>query len=303
MQIIYNGIDITSRVQAAECKYQDVSCGRCDSLHMVFNNGLAWNVWRPEKNDVIEVYEGQIYTGKMFIQAVEPYNNNYKIIATAARMPAWRKKTKSYENITLKELAAICAADDGMGYKIFGLSENTVYPYLIQANESNPKFLSKIAEMEGAVLKTYNGRYTLIGIAAAQERAAAEIMQLDTDKEFCHRKKVSRNRTVRVISPYCESTAEDKTVTDGEEITVSNLPVRNAGEAARMAKGILLSRNRKAEELTITTELHPGWTAMQKIRVIGGLEANGDWICDEVTHDLIAEKSTATFLRVIEDVE
>lgn len=303
MQIIYNGTDITSRVQIAEAKYRDVSGGRSDSLDMVFNNGLAWHVWNPQKNDEIELLEDGLRTGKMYIQAVMPEDDTFRIIATAARAGAGRKKTQSYEGFTLGQLMANCAAENGMGYRVYGKSENTVFDYLIQTDESNPKFLNRVAKWEGAVLKTYNGRYTMIDITAAQEREPAETMQLSTEQKFAYRKNTQKMQTIRVITPYGEATAQDNAVTDGEEITVSDLPAKDAGTAARWARGILLSMNRTAEDLTIETDFHPNWTAMQRVDVIGQTEASGEWVVDEVTHDLIARKSSATFYRVIRTVE
>lgn len=300
MTIYYEGADITSRVQIAEAIYKDVSGGRSDSLDMVFENGLAWNVWQPQKNDRVQIVDGSLDTGTLFVQAVMPMGNQYRIIATAAKAGAGQKKTKSYEDITLSEILGFCAAENGMEYRIYGIEKETAYKFLIQEDEGNAKFLSRIAQWEGATIKTYNGRYTMIGIEAAQALDSCETIALSTSfTGFTYRKKYAKARSMKVICPWAQAEATDNDAAGGEEITISHLPAWDAGSAARWARGLLLCHNRKAEELSIETDLHPNWSAMRKITVTGQTEASGDWLVDEVTHDLIERKSKATFFRVI----
>lgn len=48
----------------------------------------------------------------------------------------------------------------------------------------------------------------------------------------------------------------------------------------------------------IESTLHLDWTAMIRVDVAGRTDAAGQWIIDECTHDLMADRSTAKLLRV-----
>ena len=77
----------------------------------------------------------------------------------------------------------------------------------------------------------------------------------------------------------------------------ADVPARNDIQAARWARGILTHRNRKWETLTLETEFDAGFTAMARIDVTGGTDADGRWLIDEAEHDFIAETSRAVLMR------
>uniref|UniRef100_UPI003F67A1F6 hypothetical protein n=1 Tax=Gorillibacterium sp. sgz5001074 TaxID=3446695 RepID=UPI003F67A1F6 len=72
MNILYNGVDITSAVQPTVLQLTDHATGKPDSLSVVFADpdGL-WSQWKPRKNDLLQVRTGSFDTGAMFIDHLE----------------------------------------------------------------------------------------------------------------------------------------------------------------------------------------------------------------------------------------
>lgn len=302
MRLYYEDVDITDQVQIASAVVRDVSCGRADSLELVVNNAAAWYAWQPAGNDRIRVTQDGYDSGDMYLNAIAPEEDSYRIIASGARNEAKWLSNKSFEGMTLQEIMNYNAAECRMGVTIFGIDEKTKYDYLIRQNEGCAAFLNRLAEMEGAVLKTYSGKFTMIGIHEAQKLPAMETVFL-TDEQpgfYYERKENTKYRSVTIKTPFTNVTATDRSAPEGKNKTICSLPATDNVTAGRWASGLLLSMNRKAECAYLQTEFRPNWTAMRRIDIAGNTTANGQWIIDETEHDLINMTSTAVLYRCVE---
>lgn len=303
MEVFYQNTDITDRVIVSSAKCRDVSDGRCDSLDIVLHQAEAWHRWNPETDDTIEVTHGRYSTGEMYVSSVIPEDGKYRILATAQKSGARRKAQKSFEGKTLEDIMSYCAAECGMAYRLYGIDGKIRYPYLLRKDEGCAAFLSRIAKLEGAVLKTYSGRLTMIGIAAAQKIQPNETMQLTAGQiGAAFQRKETKYKTMTIKTPYMTVSATDSSAIKGSGCAVCNLPAADQASAGRWARGLLLAHNRKAETVTLHTTFRSTWSAMVRIDITGDTEATGAWIIDEVEHDFIENRSRAILLRCIESV-
>lgn len=302
MEIFYENANITDKVIVCSAKCRDVSEGRCDSLDIVLDRAAAWHCWNPRPDDKIEVVHGGYSTGEMYVSTVLPEDGKYRILATAQKAAARRKCWGSFEGKTLEDIVGYCAAQCGMEYRIYGIDGKIRYPYLIRRNEGVSAFLSRIAKLEGAVLKNYSGRLTMIGIAAAQKIEPQETMQISAHQAgVTFQRTEMKYKTLTVKTPYATVSATDANGAERNS-TVCNLPVADKATAGRWARGLLLAHNRRAETMTLHTTFHGAWSAMVRIDVTGDTEASGEWIIDEVEHDFMENSSRAVLLRCVESV-
>ena len=72
-------------------------------------------------------------------------------------------------------------------------------------------------------------------------------------------------------------------------------------QAARWGRYYLMDHNRKKESITVQSEFNPALTAMQRIDIEGAYA--GEWLIQNVEHDLINLKSTVTMHRCIWSVQ
>jgi len=305
MELYYEGVDITKDVQIVAAKSTDASGGRSDGLELTVEHADVWHRWQPRADDRIELSRDGYSTGTLYINAVAAEDNRYRILASSGKTAARQKRSMTFQGKTLEEIMKHCGGECGMEHRIFGLDKRLYYPYLQRYGMGSAAFLDKLAQMEGAVLKTYSGRFTMIGVLAAQELPAAQTIWLDTKQEgaFYERKDYAKIKSVTVCTPFARATATDTAIAQGEAVILGGMPARDPGTAGRWARGLLLSINRKAERLTIESGFQAGWSAMVRIDVDGEAATAGEWMIDEVKHDFVEGKSKATLVRCVRTVK
>lgn len=304
MKIYYEGKDITDAVQVAGCVVKDYSRGKTDSLSLTLEQAQEWYSWGPKNGDRIQVFEDGYTSGEMYLAAIYPEGNKFRIAATAAKPGIHQKKNASYEYITLGDLMKSGAGESRMGSTVYGLNDKLLYSYIQRENEGCGAFLNRIAKWEGAVLKCWGGRLMMIGIAEAQKLPAVETMNLSAKQPgmIYRRRDGEKLRMLTVSGGLAHGWAIDQSAAVDGLAESCNLPAPDVMTANRWARGLLLSRNRETETLEIESRLHPLWTAMCRVDVTGQTEANGEWLCDETEHDFINRTSKAKFLRCVETI-
>lgn len=307
MEILYQGYDITETAHVRKCVSHDTAGNRCDILDIEFENAAGWYSWGPQEDDQIIVSHNGYDTGIMYVNTILPENGKYRILATSLPSAARIKGYQSFTQKSIEEIMRVCAISSGMDYRIYGIDPNTVIPYIQRENEGYGAFLHRLLKMEGAALKCVNGRFVAIGIEYAQERDPHQTFAVKADMEGVDYQRTGRRyRTLAIETPYATATAEDTAVTDNYSITLNHPPAVTALQAGRWARGLLLQNNRQFEKLTISTDFNIGFTAMTRINIEDNadcMDAVGEWLIEEATHDFINLKSSATMHRCVKTIQ
>lgn len=305
MEIIYQGTDITDYVNVRKCVHRDVSGGRCDALEMELDNAARWISWGPEQDDTILVADRGYSTGKLYLNTILPEDGKYRIIATSLPSTARQRAWASFEVRTLEQIMRECAALCTMDWRLYGIDKEIAYRYMERKNEGCAAFLDRLMRMEGAMLKCYDGRFTAIGILAAQSIQAAQHIELHADQPGVQYKKRDSAKwaALTVVTPYTSVTAQDDSAKTIERRICTQYLAQDAVEAGRWARAMLLEHNRTAEQFTLRTEFNAGMTAMARVDVTGGTDADGAWIVDEAIHDFTNRKTTTKMLRCVTSIQ
>lgn len=302
MKIYYQDTDITESVQVKSCIARDNGGGRSDSLTIEFNNASSWHSWGAQEDDQIAVAHNGYNTGVMYINRVIPENDVYTIMASSLPCKAREKGYRSFYKKSIEEIMRQCAMESNMDFSIYGIDGKIIIPYIERNNEGCAAFLDKLLTLEGAALKCVNGKYSAIGLAYAQERTALQMLQLTATQEGIHyMKKGTAYKGVKIITPYASGTATDDNVSENHTwyTICGELPARNNIQAARWARGKLLALNRQCEELIMQTDFNAGLTALIRIDVESNTDTAGQWLIQDVEHDFMNLKTTATMRRCI----
>lgn len=304
MNIFWQGTEITGYVAVRKAVARDTCGGRCDGLDIEFENAESWYRWGPQEDDEIRVTQDGWDSGALYLNTFAPGDGKYRVIATALPCKARQKQWDSFEDKSIEEIMRKCAAMTGMEYRIYGLDETRRIPYIMRENEGCAAFLHRLAVLEGAKLKCISGKYTLIGIEYAQERTPIADIRIAPDQDGCdYRKSGAMLRGIRVITPYAKGTAKDDMVAEDKATEeIAHAPALNDIQAARWARNILLDRNRKCESVEISADFHPAWSAMSRIDISGGTDADGQWLIEEAEHDLKNGRSRVTLHRCIRSI-
>jgi hypothetical protein len=103
-------------------------------------------------------------------------------------------------------------------------------------------------------------------------------------------------KKLSVLSPAASASAVDDNAPETGLTITKSLPVISKQQAMRWAAGLLTHHNREAEELRLDTVFDPAMTALIRLDVTGGTDADGEWLVEFAEHDLI-DKTTVTRLR------
>lgn len=305
MKIYYQGADISNIVSPIKCIIRDTCGGSCDSLDIEFRNAAGWYSWNPQEDDQIIVEHNGYDSGIMYVSAVIPENNRYRIFATSLPCKARTKANKSFSGKTVREIIELCAMASGMQYQVFGGIGDVYVPFIIREDESCAAFLHRLLTLEGAALKCVNGKYTAIGIEYAQNRIARQGLSVfaKRQREAEYHRDGMTLKGLTVTSPYASATAEDRIVPDNHRReTINGLPAMDKAQAGRWARGKLLDYNRRCESVRIPMEFNPQLTALERIDITGDTDATGSWLVDTVEHDLINLTSTASMFRCVRTI-
>ena len=305
MELNWNGVNITGSVNITGCVHRESAGGKNDCLELTLDHASRWYEWGPEEDDEIIVTHGAYSTGRLYLSAVIPTGDQYRILATSVKRAAARKAWASYADTTIKDIFDKCAAECGMAAKLYGIDERLHYPFALRRNEGAAAFLSRIGEWEGLCVKARNGALLGVSIAYAQEMDAERGFSISAKQEGVtwRRRDNMKYTGLTVQTPYARATARDADAKGSNAPTVTNLPAMDNAQAGRWARGLLLTHNRMAETLTIDKRLDTGLVPLVKVEISGGTAMNGDWIVEETEHDLFNGNTSATLLRVIKSVK
>ena len=185
---------------------------------------------------------------------------------------------------------------------VIGIDPQTVIPYIERNDEGCAAFLDRLLTLEGAALKCLDGKFMAIGYEYAQNRNPSQIVTLSANQEGTkHRRDGTSYKKLTIKTPYAGATAKDEAVAESHmQLVISGtLPAMNDIQAGRWARGKLFSLNRQCESLVMGNTFNAGLAAMTRIDVDGDTDATGEWIVDEVEHDMINLTTTATMRRCI----
>ena len=292
-------------VEVKSCIVRDSAAARCDSLEIEFWNAAGWYSWGPEEDDQIVVMHDGYNSGTMYVNKILPENGKFRIFAGSLPCRARTKMHKSFSGKTIEEIMRHCAVISGMDFRTYGIDANTVIPYIEQNNEGCAAFLHRLLMLESAALKCVNGRYAAIGYGYANDLALAQTIELSASRDGVkYQRDGTMFKAVNIKTPYADAWAVDTAVSDKHSklIISGTLPARNNIQAARWARGKLLSMNRKCESVVIQSDFNAGMTAMIRFNITGTTDATGEWLVEEVEHDIRNSKTTALMRRCIRTI-
>lgn len=305
MKLFYQGKDITGYVRIRSCVVRDSSGERCDSLKIQFENAGAWYRWGPEEDDQIRVTHNDYDSGILYLNSIIPEDGKYSILATSLPCKARRKENRSFSGKTVEDIVRTCAMSSGMDFALYGIDGGAVIPYILQEDESAAAFLNRFLTLEGATMKCVNGKYAAIGILYAQKQKAEQKLEITAKQRSSdYRRSGETVKALTIRTPYATATATDTAVPTGHSRIVRNdLPAKNNLQAGRWARGTLLDINRKCESIRVGSRFNSGFTAMTRVDITGGTDADGEWLIKEAEHDFINLTSTVVMHRCVTTIQ
>lgn len=303
MRLIYEGTDITDAVSVKAASAFDNAGGRADSLGVLLLNAGDWYRWGPKSGDRIEIQDSGYTTGEMYVDDIIPRDGDFLVCGCSMPALARERRWASYERVTLFELINMVASELGMEAALYGVDGGAKYAYMERRDESAPRFLQRVLELEGATLKCAGRKLLGIGIEWAQRQEAVRALTVGSDTPgVVHTNEIGRAYERCVIkTPLGTGTAMQQGA-GGGTLFLNNEPVASSAQAARWARGKLLSENRSRERLTWDFAFDPAMTALARVDLEGQSALSGEWLVESVVHDFIERTSSCGLFRCVNGI-
>ena len=302
IQITYEGVDITNSVAIRRCYHDMFASGQSDTLHLRLNDAAnLWDAWAPKAGDEIRVDYGSISTGAMFVSKISPQNGIFEIVAQSAPQSGFNAQNKAWQWVRLLQLGEEIAKRNGLSFTSYGV-EDRLYPYLLQSNIGDFRFLAHRARLEGCEVLIYNKMLVMYSVAYMEALAPTETIQLAADAEYRY--------IDRRLELYGSCVVEDGqysasySVENGTNRIYRPDNIGNVGsnaEAERFAKNLLHNVNKGCYGGYIRSNIMPGYAPASMVNLSNARAPSWDGpiFLDHIRNDYSRGQSKLFFHRVL----
>lgn len=307
LEVAYKGGKLDESIQKhiTGFSYTDIASGASDSISVTLENtDKKWlNEWYPEKGSnitaklVLKNWEKsgkkkKFTCGKFVIDDFSFEGKPYTATIGAVSLPASTgfkvtKKSKTWEDVTIEQIAAKIAASAGIS--LYYNAPTIKISEIEQSKQPDSAFLYSLCEKYGLAMKVYNHKLVIFDEETYEKKG--KIFTID-EKD--------------IIPPWNFNTTIDGTYTGvrltytkpDTDVTTSVLvgteerlyeydaQVDSQYDAELQAKAKLRSENKKAKTLEIKIVANPDIIATSIVQITGLGKINGLYYVDQAKHNI-----------------
>lgn len=297
LKVYINDKDITSSISVSECLYEMFAEGQADTLKLKFaDTKKQWVGWAPKESDIVRITDGVVDSGKMFIESLKPECGAYTMTAYSVPKKAFSKRSRSFENLALSQIAKKIADEHGLDLKTYGLSDQK-FKYVQQRGVSDLVFLAERCRLAGASFLVFNKILCLYDEKTMENREAVKTLMLGPSVETKFTDNSPSAYSSAQVSNATETgKANDKNVTTGKTYmqTISE-KISSAADMNKLTKSLLRSVNKKAKSGEICMSAQRELAAGSVVNIIANGWAGKAFIY-RCRHDL-QKKKTRFWIR------
>ena len=303
IQLTYKGVDITDSVSINRCYHDMYAAGQSDELHLRVNDtDNLWDSWAPAVGDEIKVDYGAIGTGTMFVASATPMNGVYDIVAQSAPASGFEIHSKAWQKVRLLQLFEEAAEKHGLSFSSYGVSD-VLYPYKSQNNESDFRFLHRVAQLEGCAFLVFDKRLILYSEAYMETQEPSESLEVTIDGDYQYTDRRERLYGSCVIECGVYSGKYDAGNGSSRVLRPSAVPaVSDNAEAVRFAKNLLRAHNKDCCGGFVRSHILPGYAAAStvELKIARAPSWDGAVFLHHIRNDYGAGQSKLFFRRPLE---
>lgn len=304
MKVIYKGKDIYPDISVAECYLDSYAEKHCDEILLRLNDTeKLWDIWSPQKGDEIEIENGNVKSGKMFIESIVPESGLITLRAYSIPQSIKDKTDKSWEKVQFTQLASEIADKHGLALELYDV-EDQRYDYVEQPKIPDLLFLQGRCELEGCAFLVYDKKLVIYSEAAMEGKAATDTLEITSADRFEYRNQdADAYSEAEIVNGSIKGNF--KAPKGGNKLLRKILKVKISGkpEADRFAKNLLRAANKNATVATFWSGgLLQNYAAgsIVNISTDSAQSWNGSAFIVHIRHDLVKGKSKVNFRKPLE---
>lgn len=308
VDINYNGANISANITPflLSFSYTDNASEQADDIQIDLEDikGLWIGSWYPDKGatldvmifDELENKTRRLDCGSFEVDGVQCTGPPAKATIKAVSIPSGgarsNKRSRAWENITLKQIASDMASKNGLGL-IYESSHNQGYDRIDQVRKSDLKFLHELCKEEGLALKItskkivifdeekYEANNSVRNIEKGQDYILSYDFSTESQDTYSEAEVTYNDPNTKetVKGNYKPTSGPD----NGNTLKV-NKKASNKAEADRKAKKELRDKNKKEFVGKISLTGDTRLLASCVVDVVGFGKFDGRYIIEKATH-------------------
>lgn len=298
MDFFYDGKEISTMVEVTDTVFVDSAAGALDSVELTFSDtqGL-WSSWEPKTGIRVSLSQGIFNSGECFVDQLGQKRGLYLLRALSAPAACKQPHSRSWEKVSLLQLAADLADNYSFAVKSYGV-ENHTYERLDQCGISDLELLNEICGREGYALKVSDRSFVIYNEAAMEQSGMPKAVD---KQQFCGAPDFSLAEQVygSCAVSYGAISHTFSSGEGGDTLYVNDIYLSSMDEATRFAKGLLRKANRKREVLSGSVELDLSLAAGSLVDVTGVGTADGRYMADQIEHNFSLGKSSLQLRKIL----
>ena len=244
LALIYEGVDITSRVNISQCIHDMYAEKHADTLLLKFSNSEGlWDAWRPKPGDVLEITDGNVRSGKMFVKKIEPMTGYFILRASSIPISTDAEHSQSWEKVTKLQLAKDFAHNHGLTLKVYGVSDRK-FTYLQQSNTKDFVFFENLCVLEGDAFLVYDGCLILYNEKYMEGMSPKRTLKVTGANEFHYTEEMEYSGCTIMNESKKHTYMKEQKYGYVAERTVQ-IHIASDGDAEEYAKNMLRYLNKK----------------------------------------------------------
>lgn len=233
VNILYQGRDISKDIAPSllSFTFTDNAKDQADDIALTLEDrgGLWLHDWMPSKGDVITAsiihYDGtktqSLPCGSFSIDQIEysypPAVLSIKAVSSSVKKSVSQvKKTRSWENVSLREICADIAAANSLAL-MMDTSADGKFERIDQIQESDLEFLRGVCADHGQAVKIQEGRIVIYDLAEYEAKAPVMTLKIDDERLLSFKFTSKDAKVVRSVKVKGHNHIKDETY-EGEYI-------------------------------------------------------------------------------------
>ncbi len=230
------------------CTYMAYLEGKCNSLEMTFDDSEgAIKALELEKGDTVQVLEGNVDTGEMYISGIDYSGSQAAIRALSLPVSAFKTKNQYWENATLTAIIDDVLEDTDLIVEYIDKPKFT-YKEVTRIEEEPLKFISGRLRLEGFGVRIHDGKVIIFDEKKLESaeyvlQMTAESFESAPDYSTKDAGLIEMVENTYKAADGTEIKTTEKSGIDGK-ILRTNMTVSSVGESIRLSKGIMRTANK-----------------------------------------------------------
>lgn len=308
LTLLYNGKDADAAGRYFDgFKYNDVASGSCDDISLEFSDrDKKWiNGWFPVKGDklkptiILQNWDKEGDTQKLACGSYEVDDFSFKGTPIKMTMKALAissasgfkvtKRTKTYENITIKEICADVAKRNGLTLSYSGISLKL--EKVSQDDNDDCSFIGSLVTKYGMAMKIFSDKLVIFNEADYEAKAVVATLA-PTESSGVIGFEPDWQWNTAMVGTYTgvkyQYANSDKALTftveagSGSRILTSNEAADSLTEATAIALAALNNANKGTTTMKVTIKATPKIIATSNVQIQGLGKLNGKYFVENV---------------------